>query len=148
MVVEKWSVGWQNLELSLELVQNSFNALDPPCRPAYTARAFRQIGKPDTMTRFMHKYMDEVMLLSTRQPKVHRIFFEVIHMIKPPAALFAPGIILGVLGQVIRTKINGNSPEIFTYFYRSCFLMNLEGNSKWGDLDIFSYFLSESLYFL
>ena len=69
-------------------------------------------GKPDTMTRFMHKYMDEVMLLSTRQPKVHRIFFEVIHMIKPPAALFAPGIILGVLGQVIRTKINGNSPEI------------------------------------
>ncbi|MDJ0695905.1 MAG: 2-polyprenyl-6-methoxyphenol hydroxylase-like oxidoreductase [Mastigocoleus sp. MO_167.B18] len=68
-------------------------------------------GKPDRMTRFMHKYMDEVILLSTRQPKLHRTFFEVIHMIKPPAALFAPGIILGVLGQIISRKINGNSPE-------------------------------------
>lgn len=69
-------------------------------------------GKPNTMTRFMHKYMDEVILLSMHKPQVYKMFCEVIHMIKPPFALFAPGIVFGVLGQMIKAKINGNSQEV------------------------------------
>ena len=68
--------------------------------------------KPDRMTRFMHKYTDEVMLLSVHKPHVYKIFCEVIHMMKPPAALFAPSIVFGVLGQMIKTKINANSQEV------------------------------------
>ncbi|MBF2013918.1 MAG: FAD-dependent monooxygenase [Rivularia sp. T60_A2020_040] len=69
-------------------------------------------GKPDKVTRFMHKYMDEVILLSVHQPQVYKVFSEVIHMVKPPTALFAPGIIFGVLKQMIDPKINHNSQEV------------------------------------
>lgn len=68
--------------------------------------------KPDKITRLMHKYMDEVMLLSVHQPQVYKTFCQVIHMIKPPAALFAPGIAFGVLRQMIQAKINSNSQDI------------------------------------
>ena len=68
-------------------------------------------GKPDKMTRFMHKYMDEVMLLSVHQPEAYKVLAEVIHMVKQPTALFAPGIIFGVLKQIINAKINNNSQE-------------------------------------
>ncbi len=71
-------------------------------------------GKPDKMTRFMHKYMDEVMLLSVHQPHAYKVLSEVIHMVKQPTALFAPGIIFGVLKQIINAKINNNSQEILT----------------------------------
>ncbi|MEB3216220.1 MAG: FAD-dependent monooxygenase [Nostocales cyanobacterium 94392] len=69
-------------------------------------------GKPDEMTRFMHKYMDQVILLSVHQPQVYKVFSEVIHMIKPPTTLFAPGIIFGVLKQMIKPKINPNSSDV------------------------------------
>lgn len=59
----------------------------------------------------MHKYMDEVILLSVHQPQVYKAFVEVIHMMKQPAALFAPGIIFGVLKQMIKAKIGSNSRE-------------------------------------
>lgn len=71
-------------------------------------------GKPDKITRFMHKYMDEVILLSVHQPQVYKVFAEVIHMMKQPTALFAPGIIFGVLKQMINRKKNNNSQEIST----------------------------------
>ncbi|MEM6753529.1 MAG: FAD-dependent monooxygenase, partial [Cyanobacteria bacterium P01_C01_bin.38] len=71
-------------------------------------------GKPDKITQVMHKYMDEVILLSVHQPQVYKVFSQVIHMIKQPAALFAPGIIFGVLKQIIKRKINNNHQEILT----------------------------------
>lgn len=71
-----------------------------------------QGGKPDKITRFMHKYMDEVILLSVHQPQVYKVFSEVIHMVKPPTALFAPGIIFGVLKQMIKPKINPKSQDV------------------------------------
>lgn len=71
-------------------------------------------GKPDKITRFMHKYMDRVMLLSVHQPQVYKAFAEVMHMVKQPTALFAPGIIFGVLKQMINRKANNNHQEIST----------------------------------
>lgn len=71
-------------------------------------------GKPDKMTRFMHKYMDEVMLLSVHNPDVYKVFSEVIHMVKPPTALFNPSIIFGVLKQIIQANINNNYRINFT----------------------------------
>ncbi len=71
-------------------------------------------GKPDKITRLMHKYMDEVILLSVHQPQVYKAFVEVIHMMKQPVALFAPGIVFGVLKQMIKAKIGSNSREIIT----------------------------------
>lgn len=68
-------------------------------------------GKPDKITKFMHKYMDEVLILSVHQPRVYKVFSEVIHMLKKPAALFAPGIVFGVLKQMISAKVNHNSQE-------------------------------------
>ncbi|MGB3655989.1 MAG: hypothetical protein WBA41_32905, partial [Rivularia sp. (in: cyanobacteria)] len=70
--------------------------------------------KPDKITRLMQKYMDEVILLSVHQPQVYKVFAEVIHMIKKPFALFAPGIVFGVLKQMIKAKFNINSPDMAT----------------------------------
>ncbi len=65
--------------------------------------------KPDTMTRLMHKYMDEVIILSTRQPQIYKVFSEVLHMIKQPTALFAPNIVFGVFTQIVKEKFNRSS---------------------------------------
>lgn len=58
-------------------------------------------GQPEGMTRLMHRYIDQVLLLSVDHPKVYRTFGEVVHMVKPPGALFQPGIITQVLKQAI-----------------------------------------------
>ncbi|WP_414622194.1 FAD-dependent oxidoreductase [Calothrix sp. CCY 0018] len=71
-------------------------------------------GKPDKITQFMHKYMDEVIILAVHKPQVYKVFAEVMHMIKKPTALFAPGIIFGVLKQMIKRKTNNNSQQILT----------------------------------
>lgn len=69
-------------------------------------------GKPDKKTLLMHKYMDQVMLLSVHQPQCYKKFLEVIHMMKPPLALFAPNVMFGVLKQIIMAKINTNSQDV------------------------------------
>lgn len=68
--------------------------------------------KPDKKTRLMHKYMDEVMLLSVHQPQCYKTFLEVIHMMKPPLALFAPNVMFGVLKQMIKARMNTNSQDV------------------------------------
>lgn len=59
-------------------------------------------GQPNLVTRCMYRYMDQVMILATRQPGVCQTFANVIHMLQPPAALFQPNIVLGVLKQQFR----------------------------------------------
>jgi len=54
-------------------------------------------GKPDLMTRFMHKYLDRVMWLAGENPEVYKAFAEVLHLIKPPTTLFYPGILARAL---------------------------------------------------
>ncbi len=54
-------------------------------------------GKPDLMTRLMHKYLDRVMWLAGENPEVYKAFAEVLHLLKPPTTLFYPGILARVL---------------------------------------------------
>ncbi len=70
-------------------------------------------AKPNSMLKFMHWYLDRVFELSTRDHIVRQRFFEVHQMIKPPTALFAPGIVLRVLKAAIsRFELDAsNSPK-------------------------------------
>ena len=51
------------------------------------------------MTSFMHKYMDQVVLLATRKVAVRSVLLQVMSMVLPPSALFRPPIFLRVLVQ-------------------------------------------------
>jgi 2-polyprenyl-6-methoxyphenol hydroxylase-like FAD-dependent oxidoreductase len=76
-----------------------------------------QGGTPDRRTRLMHKYMDHVIMLSVRSPSTFKVFVEVVHMVRPPTALFQPRILLRVLrhalasrSQATRRRIMGSMP--------------------------------------
>jgi 2-polyprenyl-6-methoxyphenol hydroxylase-like FAD-dependent oxidoreductase len=56
-------------------------------------------GTPDRMTKFMQKYVDNVVLLSTKSASVRRRLLEVFNMEKPPTSLFHPGILIRMLWQ-------------------------------------------------
>jgi hypothetical protein len=54
-------------------------------------------GEATFATRLTHRYMDRVIALSLRDIELRQTFLEVFHMLKPPTALFGPGIALKVL---------------------------------------------------
>jgi 2-polyprenyl-6-methoxyphenol hydroxylase-like FAD-dependent oxidoreductase len=54
-------------------------------------------GHPDRMTRLTHWYMDRVLLLCAEKVDVYSAFASVLHMLKPPSALFRPSILFQVL---------------------------------------------------
>jgi 2-polyprenyl-6-methoxyphenol hydroxylase-like FAD-dependent oxidoreductase len=67
-------------------------------------------AKPKWSDRFVQKYVDRVSLLMQDSPVVSKVFAEVVHMVKPPTALFAPNILLQVLKSyskqgLTRTKL-------------------------------------------
>ncbi len=68
-------------------------------------------GKPDRITKLMHRYMDQVMLRSLNDPEVYRKFVEVVHIVKPPSALFSPSIVVKVLAQTIKLLPNTASTD-------------------------------------
>ncbi len=49
----------------------------------------------------MQWYMDQVILLITKDTKARLVFLEVINMLKPSAVLFKPSIFVQVLRQVL-----------------------------------------------
>jgi 2-polyprenyl-6-methoxyphenol hydroxylase-like FAD-dependent oxidoreductase len=59
-------------------------------------------GTATFATRLTHRYMDRVLALSLRDIGVRRTFLEVFHMLKPPTALFAPGIAAKALRGAVR----------------------------------------------
>lgn len=59
-------------------------------------------GAPNRLNRFMHRYVDQIQQLITYHPGVRQSFLEVQGMLKPPQALFAPGIVIRVLGNLLR----------------------------------------------
>ena len=59
-------------------------------------------GSPGVSTRFMHWYMDRVLGLATRDVEVRSVLLRVFSMLLPPSALFARGILLPVLREVIK----------------------------------------------
>jgi hypothetical protein len=68
-------------------------------------------GSPNWFNRFMHAYVDQVLQLTTHHTGVRERFLEVQGMLKPPTALFAPGIALRVLGNVLRNILGAAQTE-------------------------------------
>jgi 2-polyprenyl-6-methoxyphenol hydroxylase-like FAD-dependent oxidoreductase len=66
-------------------------------------------GKPDLITRLMHKYIDRVIWLAGENPHVYKVFTEVSHLLKPPTTLFYPGILARVLKLII---MGTNTPHV------------------------------------
>lgn len=70
-----------------------------------TAEDFRwdmtQGGRPNLATRLLHQYLDKVTLLAIESPDTYKVWAEVIHMVKPPTALFHPGILTRSLAKAI-----------------------------------------------
>jgi 2-polyprenyl-6-methoxyphenol hydroxylase-like FAD-dependent oxidoreductase len=69
-------------------------------------------GKPSPLTRFMHRYMIQIIELSTHEPAVYQTFIEVIHMIKPPAALLRPALLQKVLSHWITQGIRSTATSL------------------------------------
>ena len=70
-------------------------------------------GQPDPITQLIQKYLERVMKTAVENNTVHKTLIEVMSMLKPPLALFAPSILLKV-GQhklqslIMRTIVNDN----------------------------------------
>ena len=54
-------------------------------------------GAPNAMNRFMHRYMDQVIQLSTHSVSVRRVLMRAFNILVPPTALFHPRVLFRVL---------------------------------------------------
>jgi 2-polyprenyl-6-methoxyphenol hydroxylase-like FAD-dependent oxidoreductase len=59
-------------------------------------------GSPTLMTRFMHRYMDQVVQLATHSVPVREALLLTFNMLTPPSALFRPRVLFPVLLNVVR----------------------------------------------
>jgi 2-polyprenyl-6-methoxyphenol hydroxylase-like FAD-dependent oxidoreductase len=64
-------------------------------------------GRPNWVTRLMHHYLDQVLLLAIESPKTYNVWLEVLHLKKTPTALFQPGILMRLLGKAIQPSREG-----------------------------------------
>lgn len=48
---------------------------------------------PGRLSKLTHRYLDRIIALAARSPRVRRRFMEVIHLVRSPASLFAPGLL-------------------------------------------------------
>lgn len=70
-----------------------------------TAEDFRwpatEGGSPNFITKLMHRYLDQVMLLAVESPETYQAWVEVIHLEKTPTSLFKPEILMRLLAKAI-----------------------------------------------
>lgn len=66
-------------------------------------------GSPSRMARFMHRYMDHVIELSTRSVVVRNVLLKAFNMLIPPSALFRPRVLFRVLLQML-TPVRHDRP--------------------------------------
>ena len=68
-------------------------------------------GSAGRMTRFMHRYMDHVIKLSTRSIGVRTVLMRAFNLLVPPTALFRPRVLFRVLINIFKsaTKREGDS---------------------------------------
>lgn len=59
-------------------------------------------GSPSRMNRFMHRYMDHVIQLTTRSVTVRNVLLQAFNMLVPPTALFRPRVLFRVLLQMLK----------------------------------------------
>jgi 2-polyprenyl-6-methoxyphenol hydroxylase-like FAD-dependent oxidoreductase len=67
-------------------------------------------GRPDRMTRFMHRYLDQVVRATGTSTAVSLTFWEVTHLLKPPGALFHPRVLVRVLAQWVHPNRPARHP--------------------------------------
>jgi hypothetical protein len=67
-------------------------------------------GKPSRLARFTHRYFDRVLALAVADPDTNRLFSEVLNLLKPPLALFHPGVVWKVVrfGRRTPRQAHGN----------------------------------------
>jgi 2-polyprenyl-6-methoxyphenol hydroxylase-like FAD-dependent oxidoreductase len=61
-------------------------------------------GSPGRLTRFMHRYMDQVIELATRNVAVREVLLRTFNMLVPPSVLFHPQVLFRVVGQMVRVS--------------------------------------------
>lgn len=61
-------------------------------------------GTADLLTRFMHRYMDQVLLLSTRDAEVRLVLLGVFNLLEGPGVLFRPAILSRVVRQAVTRR--------------------------------------------
>jgi flavin-dependent dehydrogenase len=66
-------------------------------------------GSPSLMTRFMHRYMDQVVRLATRSVVVRKVLLRAFNMLVPPTALFQPRVLFRVLLQMFGSGLRATS---------------------------------------
>ena len=59
-------------------------------------------GSPSLMTKFMHRYMDQVVRLATHSVEVRKVLLQAFNMLLPPTALFQSRVLFRVLLQVFK----------------------------------------------
>jgi hypothetical protein len=62
-------------------------------------------GRPDRVTRLMHRYLDQVNVLVGESMPVKRAFLGVMHLTSSPAVLFGPSVVAPVLARAGRTLL-------------------------------------------
>jgi 2-polyprenyl-6-methoxyphenol hydroxylase-like FAD-dependent oxidoreductase len=62
-------------------------------------------GSPTLMTRFMHRYMDQVVQLATQSVPVRHVLLLAFNMLVPPAALFQPRVLFPVLRNILKPAL-------------------------------------------
>lgn len=65
-------------------------------------------GKPSVITRSLHWYLDQVMLVAGESTEVYKVLVEVIHFLKPPTAFLQSNILVKVLGHVMNGSRNAS----------------------------------------
>lgn len=64
-------------------------------------------GIPPRSTRFMQRYVDNVVALSTENADVRHRLLRVFNLLKNPQTLFHPRILVRVFGRVLKEWIRG-----------------------------------------
>lgn len=59
-------------------------------------------SRPGLKISLLHRYMDQVIYLTTKSVTVRSLFMSAQQMLKPPVALCSPGLILCVAGIALR----------------------------------------------
>jgi 2-polyprenyl-6-methoxyphenol hydroxylase-like FAD-dependent oxidoreductase len=67
-------------------------------------------GSPSLMTKFMHRYMDQVVQLATQSVAVRKVLLQAFNMLVRPTALFHPRVLFRVLLHVLKPAL---TPEAF-----------------------------------
>jgi 2-polyprenyl-6-methoxyphenol hydroxylase-like FAD-dependent oxidoreductase len=67
-------------------------------------------GSASRITKFMHRYMDQVLRVSTFDPVVRHILLKAFGMLVPPSALFQPQVSLRLIQETLATAVRPKHP--------------------------------------